>query len=173
LKPVKSTSPFRQAADELVSVSCVRLDTASNDARRAALMHRCLFLPSPTNQPTTPCTQQTIVAGLRTFIDENKRDYVAAAGRFSSQQKDKIEEEVLQVVSTCRARLEQLTNSILAAQKQPGLGGRPLVNEQTVAHLHGAVGARRFGVGVGGRGVGIGTVRGGWLRAERRLRWLG
>lgn len=82
---------------------------------------------------------QASISGLRTFIDENKRDYVAASGRFSSQQKDKIEEEVLQVVSTCRARLEQLTNSIVAAQQQRGPGGRPLVNEEAVAHLHGTV----------------------------------
>ncbi|KAI8468665.1 MAG: hypothetical protein J3K34DRAFT_522777 [Monoraphidium minutum] len=99
LKPVKGSSQFRQAADQV----------------------------------------QASIAGLRAFVDENKRDYVAAAGRFTSQQKDRIEEEVLQVVSSCRARVEQLTNSIVAAQQQRGPAGGPAVNEQTVAHLHGAV----------------------------------
>ncbi len=44
------------------------------------------------------------------------------------------------MVSICRARLEQLTNSIVAAQRERGPGGRgAAVNEETVAHLHGTV----------------------------------
>ncbi|GBF87646.1 syntaxin [Raphidocelis subcapitata] len=99
MKPVKSATPFRKAADEV----------------------------------------QASICGLRAFVDANKRDYVAAAGRFTAQQKDKIEEEVLQVVSACRARIDQLTDSIVTAQQQRGAGGGGLVNEHTAAHLHGVV----------------------------------
>jgi hypothetical protein len=162
----------------------------------------------PLPASTSLRAQQASIVALRSFIDENKRDYVAAAGRFTAEQKDRIEEEVLQVgqrtagwtvgsgcswrgtgggcgaadarpgtprscpclgallpctraallprapdtpqvVSSCRARVEQLTNSIVAAQQQRAPSGRPVVNEQTVAHLHGAVSGTRAGTAAG------------------------
>lgn len=94
--------------------------------------------PSPTTTHTHPRTlpthtQRASIADLRAFVDDRKRDYVAAAGRLTPQQKDAVEVEVMAAVSAARARLEQLTESVAAAQRARG------VNAHAAAHLHGAV----------------------------------
>lgn len=91
--------------------------------------------PAPSHTPH----QRASIAGLAAFVDANKRDYVAPAGRFTPQQKDRIEEEVLTTVAAARGGIQRLTDSVVAAQAAGG-GGRALINEQTAAHLHGAVG---------------------------------
>jgi hypothetical protein len=86
----------------------------------------------------------------------------AATGGLSSADRDRIEAEVGAVVKTCAAQIEQLKGSVIAAQKEQqaarrrmmaaaahhrrinppgGVGGGPaaLVNEETIAHLHGVV----------------------------------
>lgn len=69
-------------------------------------------------------------------------------GHYTEADKDKIESEVGLFVKACTQQVEQLKNSVLAAQGAgPGAaadskqGGRPRINEQTSAHLHGVVGS--------------------------------
>jgi hypothetical protein len=43
------------------------------------------------------------------------------------------------IVSSATKQIEQLKNSVLAAQQPQAGTGRPLVNPETTAHLHGVV----------------------------------
>lgn len=138
-----AATPFRQAADqvvrfELCGVCAVCFCALKKRKQRVKDQQYDLCVHAqPKTLPIYP-HQYASIGGLRAFIDENKRDYAAPAGRFTPQQKDAIEAEVVTTVSGCRARLEQLTASVVAAQKRSG-GGRAEVNEHTAAHLHGCV----------------------------------
>ena len=63
---------------------------------------------------------------------------VLPVGKLSEQAKDEIEEHVGLLVRTVTQSLDALKNGVMAAQ-QPQEDGEPLINEQTAAHLHGAV----------------------------------
>lgn len=64
---------------------------------------------------------------------------VVGAGKYDNADKDRIEEEVGLVVKVCTQKIEQLKNSVTAAQQVQPATGRPAVNEQTAVHLHGVV----------------------------------
>jgi hypothetical protein len=133
-----AATPFRQAADQVVRFCFFGGGAVSVLRAQTQLAIRPVCGTHNQNPSYLSPHQYASIGGLRAFIDENKRDYAAPAGRFTPQQKDAIEAEVLTTVGGCRARLEQLTASVVAAQKRSG-GGRAEVNEHTAAHLHGCV----------------------------------
>lgn len=83
---------------------------------------------------------------------------VPTAGKLTEQAKDEIEENVSLLVRTITQSVEALKNGVMAAQQPQEGDGQPLINEQTAAHLHGAVSGavvsvegRQFACSSGGR----------------------
>ena len=58
---------------------------------------------------------------------------------YSNAEKDCIEAEVGLFVKTCGRQIEQLKDSVLAAQRGVDAHQRPLLSGHAVAHLHGVV----------------------------------
>ncbi|KAF5838947.1 hypothetical protein DUNSADRAFT_1893 [Dunaliella salina] len=97
------------------------------------------------------------ICDLREFIRLHQKDYLSTSG--SRDEKDRIEAEVGLLIKACTQQIEQLKNSVLAAQGSPqapsasvealkhqqqslhqaSKGSKPSINAQTAAHLHGVV----------------------------------
>jgi len=102
------------------------------------------------------------ICDLREFIRLHQKDYLSTSAASSRDEKDRIEAEVGLLIKACTQQIEQLKNSVLAAQGSPqappasvqalkhqqqsqhqaseGLqSSKPSINAQTAAHLHGVV----------------------------------
>ena len=58
---------------------------------------------------------------------------------YSNSEKDQLEAEVSLCVKSCSKQIDRLKESALAAQQAAGPSGRPGLEGQAVAHLHGVV----------------------------------
>mmetsp|Transcript_16493 Transcript_16493/g.35661 ORF Transcript_16493/g.35661 Transcript_16493/m.35661 type:complete len:314 (-) Transcript_16493:442-1383(-) len=78
------------------------------------------------------------ISNLKEFIKTHQKNYLSLTA-YSASEKDKIEAEVGLFVKTCTQQIDQLKESVLAAQRGHDAHQRPLLNGQTAAHLHGVV----------------------------------
>eukprot|EP00878_Enallax_costatus_P019460 GHUV01020532.1.p1 GENE.GHUV01020532.1~~GHUV01020532.1.p1 ORF type:complete len:252 (+),score=36.01 GHUV01020532.1:724-1479(+) len=133
LECMDRTSDWAQAVD----AACSRLDLEPADIKRHKQSLLLKSRPERSQFVTVAAGVTRAIHDLEDFIATNKRDYLST-GKLTEQAKDQIEEQVGVLVRTITQQLEALKNSVIAAQQPPD-GSRPLINENTAAHLHGTV----------------------------------